>query len=528
MSESKAQQGHEGSGVHRQMVRLSIPTKIFLGYTLVLGLFSLVLVLNYARLGRLYDEVTIINRGLIPFRLTLSELEGDLQSYLVLLAERDPVVLSRTMIATQVLFPFPRRIEERLVLCRQAIDQLLARTPESPQRDVLERQRRIVQVLGERNDVLDEWSAQLVRVLERGGGEEIEPVRQRLSDTLVGMRAQMAYLSRNTDSIVVTALDWAAQTQRRNVLIVVLTTAGAMVVALMVMLWSAHSLRPLTKLSEGVKALQAGAYETVEVHAANEIGELAREFNQMVTALQERDERLEEAHRTAIQNEQLATIGRLTSQITHEIRNPLSSIALNIEMLEEEIRLGDSAQGELLPILQAITREVDRLTGITEEYLIFARLPAPRKQLESINELVGQVVSFHGEELRQRSIEIGLELADDLPQILMDGGQIRQALLNLVRNAMEAMPLGGHLDLRTRLDGDQVELTVTDQGEGISPEIVGRIFEPFFTTKPRGTGLGLSLARQIASQHEGNLQVRTDRGLGAQFVLRIPIVEPSG
>ena len=231
-----------------------------------------------------------------------------------------------------------------------------------------------------------------------------------------------------------------------------------MLVALFVMFWSARTLRPLTRLTEGVKKLRGGAFETVDITARNEIGVLAGEFNQMVGALLERDRRLEHAYKTAIEAERLAAIGRLTSQITHEIRNPLSSIALNIELLEEEIQSTDREPTEAISAMRAITREIDQLTNITEEYLRFARLPRPKTQPEDLNYLVKELMEFHRRELDRSGVEIELKLARELPKVIVDGGQLRQAILNLIRNAQEAMPSGGRIEVMTNALEGEVEL----------------------------------------------------------------------
>jgi two-component system, NtrC family, sensor kinase len=516
------------AGADAGRVGLSIPTRIFLGFALVLVLFGSVLAYNFARLNELYEGVTALSRGLFPLRVALSEVAVDLRSYAGLLAERDPVALRDAVLASRVLSPFGRRIDDRLEQALETIDELMAR--EEAIRDVgLERLRAAMAALERRNALTFKRGDALAAVLESETFAGLERVRQALVEHLSQMERQVLSVTVTTDSVVTAALDRARQEREGSLVVVAATTAGTLVVAVFVMLWAARMLRPLTRLIEGVKTLRGGRYETVEVSARDEIGELAAEFNQMVRALEERDRRLREgrvalerAHRMALEAERLAAIGRLTSQITHEIRNPLSSIGLNIEMLEEEIRELSEEPGEALGLIRKIHEEIDRLTSITHEYLQFARLPEPKRTSVDLSELVQELVSFHGSELTQARIELNLALEPELPSIEADPSQLRQAVLNLVKNAREAMPRGGRLELTTRRVEAGVELVVADAGEGVDPEARDRIFEPFFTTKVHGTGLGLPLTRRIVDQHGGTLQCDAAEGGGAVFTVRLP------
>ena len=515
------------NGVERQL-RISLPTKIFLGFFVVLTLFASVLVYNFERLNRLYEEVTLINRGLVPLRLTLSEMQGDLRSYAVLLAERDPVVMRDALGATLTLSPFPQRIRDHLSTCLGAIEQLEAQELTIRQGELFAGLRRTVEDLGRRNQYLGAQSDNLMRAIESDNDEELDLVRRELSERLVQMQAETALLNRQTGAIVGDALDWAAGQQRRNLLTVAVSTAVAMGIALLIMLWSARTLRPLTQLTVGVKSLRGGAYQTVDVVARNELGVLATEFNEMVRALQDRDEALERAHRSAIESERMATIGRMTSQITHEIRNPLSSIALNIELLQEELQTGDQSSSEAVGTVQNITREIDQLTDITEEYLQFARLPEPDKCAEDLNELIRQLLQFHSHELRHAGVDVTLDLDESLPTVEIDEGQLRQAILNLVRNAREAMVEGGTLTVATRQSSGSILVEIHDEGVGIPPEVRERVFDPFFTTKSQGTGLGLPATRQIIAQHGGEIEVTSATGKGTTFTVVLPSPSTKG
>jgi two-component system NtrC family sensor kinase len=217
----------------------------------------------------------------------------------------------------------------------------------------------------------------------------------------------------------------------------------------------------------------------------------------------------------------------MAAMITHEVRNPLSSIALNVDLLGDELdALGEGKTEEARNLCRAITNEVDRLTAITEEYLAFARLPKPRLAPEPVNGVVEALARFVREDLASRGVTLETDLATDLPRAMLDEAQIRQSLLNLVRNAAEALTGGGGgtVTLTTRAGTDgHVEIEVADDGPGIPEDARARLFDPFFSTKEGGTGLGLALTSQIVRDHGGTIDVRSSPGEGARFVVSLPI-----
>ena len=293
--------------------------------------------------------------------------------------------------------------------------------------------------------------------------------------------------------------------------------AIATLVGLLVTVGAVLTLRPLRRLRDGAMRVAGGDYaQRVQVQGDNEVAEVAREFNAMASAIEEREQELVRAAR-------LAAVGKMASVITHEVRNPLSSIGLNAELLEEEIR----AQGndEALALCRAIHKEVDRLTAITEEYLGFARMPKGRLDVADLNALVTDVVEFQREELSLMGVSLETTLAPGPLPVPMDEAQLRQALLNLVRNGAEAMQpkKGGPLTIVTQRDADAVSVHVVDEGSGIDPVDQPRILETFFSTKERGTGLGLPLVHQIVSEHGGRLSFESKVGAGTTFTIRLPL-----
>jgi signal transduction histidine kinase len=218
-------------------------------------------------------------------------------------------------------------------------------------------------------------------------------------------------------------------------------------------------------------------------------------------------------------------MGKMAAHVTHEVRNPLSSIGLNVELLAEELaKSGPAVQAPL----RAIQREIDRLTGVTEEYLRLARLPAPRLEPEDLGAVATEVARFVDREMKAAGCAIELRVEPSLPLVAADEAQIRQSLLNLLRNAREATPGGGAITLSVRAIDDGVEIAVRDRGEGIPAERRGRLFDLFYSTKEGGTGLGLPLTQQIVVAHRGRIRCEDAPGGGTVFALWFPAAQPDG
>ncbi len=220
-----------------------------------------------------------------------------------------------------------------------------------------------------------------------------------------------------------------------------------------------------------------------------------------------------------IQTERLAAIGRMAAHVTHEVRNPLSSIGLNVDMLGDELSDADSESSKLM---ESIQQEVERLESITEEYLRLARLPEPSLTPEDPTGLLRDTADFVQREMDAAGVELDVDLASQLPEVAMDEPQLRQALLNLLRNAREAMPEGGTAKLEaTRYEGG-VRIQVHDEGAGITEEDREHVFDLFYTTKERGTGLGLPLTQQIVVAHGGKIACKPRHPQGTTFEVWLP------
>jgi signal transduction histidine kinase len=220
-----------------------------------------------------------------------------------------------------------------------------------------------------------------------------------------------------------------------------------------------------------------------------------------------------------IQTERLAAIGRMAAHVTHEVRNPLSSIGLNVDMLGDEVR---DAGPESRHLIESIQQELERLGSITEEYLRLARLPEPILTPQDPAELLRDVAEFVQREMDAAEVELRVELGSQLPPVAMDEPQFRQALLNLLRNAREAMPDGGVAKLEAMRYDSGLRIQVHDEGAGISEQDREHVFDLFYTTKERGTGLGLPLTQQIVVAHGGTIACKPRHPHGTTFEIWLP------
>ncbi len=227
-----------------------------------------------------------------------------------------------------------------------------------------------------------------------------------------------------------------------------------------------------------------------------------------------------------LQSERLAVVGRMAAKVAHEVRNPLSSISLNAEMLQEEISNTqvDNPE-EAHALLTSMIDEIDRVTSLTDEYLQFSRLPDSKPVPGNLNGLIHEIVEWLRPELEEKRISLQCNGVREHLSVAFDHAQIRRVILNLVRNAIEAMPKGGTLRVATEKTEKKGVIAIQDTGAGIPEDLVDDIFSPFFTTKDLGTGLGLALSQQIVLEHSGQISCKSKVGEGTLFTIELPLEE---
>ena len=623
--------------------RLSIPTRLFMGFVLVLLAFGIVAITSLVQHARTARTLNLLQQGYLPLALSIGEAKATQAVFGTLL---DRVLDEKDTNATRSWLAAARRV--RPVAVNRALERVARaeRLEPSPEdRDTLRALRRELESVREAyRDGEGQYAALQEALLtddEILAAATLQNLRSKENENQQSVRRAWSTLQQR----LATVSAIAAEREQQAVVFLALLAALALLVGVGVAVWSQRVLAPLPRLEERVAAVARGDLaRRLEPARDDELGHLTSEFERMVETLAARDARLRvaaEAYRRLqrmqeqivaglraavlvvdadgvlrttnpaaasvlavspdeegetlevtglpvrlpeleaaiaavaageeraflnnatlmrdgderkvdvlvtpfeldtnaqaqravlvvaedvtdelrtkarlIHTERLAAIGRMASHVTHEVRNPLSSIGLNVEMLADEVE-----GAEAIALLRAIQLEIDRLTSITEEYLRLARLPAPHREAEDLGGLIDSVVAFLRREMDAAQVTLDVKIDADLPYVAVDEAQIRQALLNLLKNAREAMPDGGVIRVRVELDGDEVRVIVADQGNGIDSKEREHIFDLFYTTKVGGTGLGLPLTQQIVAAHGGRITCVPAAGGGTAFEIHFP------
>jgi signal transduction histidine kinase len=309
--------------------------------------------------------------------------------------------------------------------------------------------------------------------------------------------------------------------ERHTVLLVAGAGAVAICGALLVVLTYLIQ-RPMVELQQKIAQLGSGDLNVSVsfAHRNDEIGDLGRNFNQMVQQLRESRVEIERLHRTQMSRaEHLATLGELATGLAHEIRNPLAGIAGVIEIIGRDLPTTSPARS----VVKDVRQEVARINHIVSDLLQTARPHPPRVRKSDLNITVEHAVMLGRQQALAKSIDISLHKDPSLPPVEHDSDQIHQVLLNLLLNALQAIDLNGKITVTVRPQGPMAVVEVADNGRGIPPEHLPNIFRPFYTTKGEGTGLGLSLARRIVEDHQGRIDVTSAVGQGTTFAVVLPL-----
>jgi signal transduction histidine kinase len=272
---------------------------------------------------------------------------------------------------------------------------------------------------------------------------------------------------------------------------------------------------PLQKLALASKKLAAGDWNAmVEIETSDEVGELAAALNEMARGLRRSEEKL-------LRSEKLTMTGYLAARVAHDIRNPLFSIKLRAQMICERLPADSAERASLEPIL----KDIEQVEWVVQGLLDLASPVKLDLEEASVNEVVEDVLASLADHLEHARIKVEWKPDPDLPRIRIDPGRLKQALLNLVLNAAEAMPEGGILGARTGFvdDPESVCIEILDIGMGIDERERDQLFDPFFTTKRDGVGLGLVNARSLVESHGGTIELLPRDGRGTRAVIRLPV-----
>jgi signal transduction histidine kinase len=307
--------------------------------------------------------------------------------------------------------------------------------------------------------------------------------------------------------------------QRQVVSTAMLVGGAGILVAVLASLWfAARVTRPVVSLAEAARRVAAGDLGAkVEVESSDELGELAASFNRMTEDLVQQKDRTLQAERVAAWRE-------LARRLAHELKNPLFPLQVTVENLMRAKRKSPEIFEEVFHEGTAtLLAEINNLKTIVGRFSEFSRMPQPQRRPTQVNDVVQTVLRvFHAQLQEKNRIAVRTELADALPEISADPDLLHRALQNLVLNAIDAMPQGGELTIRTGTIGARVEISVSDTGSGLTQEECGRLFTPYYTTKQHGTGLGLAIVQSVVSDHGGKISVESTKEKGTTFRIELP------
>jgi len=309
--------------------------------------------------------------------------------------------------------------------------------------------------------------------------------------------------------------------ERKGVMVVAAVGAICICTVLVVTLGFIVS-RPMLELQEKIERVRDGDLNvTVTFSDRNDdIGDLGRNFNDMVQQLRESRQEIQRLYRTQISRaEHLATLGELAAGLAHEIRNPLARIAGVMDIVNRDLPESSPARD----VVKDVRHEVLRVNRIVTDLLETARPKAAEYRLSDFNATVEHAVSFARQQTRAQPVHVEFVKDPELEPVEHDSAQIHQVLLNLLLNSIQAIDGGGEVRVVVGHLDHSASVTVSDNGSGIAPEHLPNIFRPFYTTKGKGTGLGLSLAKRIIEDHGGQIAVSSEAGKGTQFEVTLPV-----
>jgi signal transduction histidine kinase len=320
------------------------------------------------------------------------------------------------------------------------------------------------------------------------------------------------------------------QQVHRNYVIRLLWTLATMLAGMLAVLYLAFRFtKPINLLVEGAHQVAGGnLYVTLPVTDTDEMGRLAQTFNRMVERLRENkklQERLNEA-------EKMSLLGRFAGAVAHEVNNSLNCISLRIDHVRSKLGVADErAARDIQHSLSIVKEEINRMTRLVKDYLTAGRQAPPQLAPCDLRATIKEAVALVEEQAQGRGVKIDTRLPEDLPQVQCDAGQMKTCFLNILTNAVQAMPDGGEIYV-TGSGGPRngrlprLELRFADTGPGVPAEDRERIFAPYFSTKATGFGLGLAITRKIVEDHGGRIYVAEDHKPGTEMVVELPLPEP--
>jgi two-component system, NtrC family, sensor kinase len=488
----------------------SVSARIVASFLFMLLAFATALLFASISLHRASEEMDELGRGMVPVALRVAQLRAMQETVATMvdgLSDERSAGSTRHILSTL--------LSERTALFAELENTLETLAKQMPKTASIAKTLR-----NEIHDIDEALEADtsdlegLVLALAQTDRETAQRVLDHFGQIEQDGSRRLRASSDRISSVISSLAEEARARERRALYVVVAITVMAIAFGIALTLRARKMLLPLGALRARARDVAQGDLTKKDIRPAeDELGELQQTFEDMVFAISR-------AREQAVSNERFAAIGKMAAHVTHEIRNPLTSIGLNLEMLEEDL---PSEKGEMRSLVGAIRTEVERLERLSEDYLRVARLPSPRLEADDIASSVSQIIDFEKRDMERAGCTVKLQIESPPPAAQFDEAQIRQSLLNLLRNARESMPQGGEIDVRVFSEGLSGIVTVADRGQGASEEARLHMFDPFFSTKGQGTGLGLAITRQILEAHGGTVTYSVREGGGSVFSMMLPL-----
>jgi signal transduction histidine kinase len=498
--------------------KLSLPTRLFAGFILLLLLFSGLQIYTLMNLEKRNAEFKTINQFHLNFSLKTYALETKQSSLLLLLKSLGWSYDEQGKKRPKLFKRWIKLIQDKRTDAFKSVEHLAKKKINLlSKKDKKYFKKHILPLISSIKDEVTDLHRRFNKYKKdkKLTKAEIKYLYRR-EHLLMAKIRRLVFISRNRAKNLLRKLEDDENTHIRQQIILLVC---AFILGIVVIVLSSRPLKYLKSLTNGAREFGKSKYNyKIPVTSNDEFGELAKEFNQMAGAIKNHEAKL-------IRTERLAAAGKLAAQIAHEIRNPLAAMTFQVELLQDniiELEGDKEIKLESIDIINLLQKEVDRLTGITQEYLNFARLPKPNLIKNNLTVFLKDFLDFVQGELILEKIKIETDFEKEKIELYIDEDLIRQVMLNLFRNAKEAMENGGTIEVFTKITDSHIILTVKDNGKGIKQEKLDKIFEPFYTTKKHGTGLGLSLSQQIVHEHMGTMEISSTPGEGSIVVMKFP------
>jgi two-component system, NtrC family, sensor kinase len=499
-------------------VRLSIRTKVLATYALLAVLVLVILLTGLTRLKQIGRGLNIVQNGYMPIAKTVNSLSTfyhldetfDAQK---IIANRDNKrFIESTTVWGRKLF------QSNLTTSLEKARKMLVDNPSETEERRINRFGEIMTEAIRQNDRYIDIIGQILADANRNDFSVASAKNDELLAQKRLVRGRIDFLSRQVDDRIRIGIHNTVLQERKAVFWTIGLSSATLFLAALIGFIVLLALRPLAVLKEAARKIAEGdLHRRVQIHSKDEIGALASEFNRMADSIEQRDEALRVQQEQLLQSEKMAVVGRMASKISHEVRNPLNALSLNIEMLSDEVKERNARE-----TLNAMSNEIDRLNAVAENYLSLARSKKPQREDTDVSALLQNIRVLIRPEVEKKKLKFNVSTSPDLPRVKVDPVRMEQALLNLFRNAMDAMEEEKSFGVNVSQVNGAVQLEVWDEGKGIPPQAVPHIFEPFYTTKEKGTGLGLSITHEIVREQGGTIRCESTPGKGTRFELTLP------